>query len=148
VVRQGYRVIFESRAVAREALQTSARQEFRRKVRTLTGNYQLMQLAPWLFTRSNPLRFQFVSHKLLRLLAPFALAGALLCPFLVPEGMYRLAAVLQLLVYASGLLVLFAPRLRPLGPLPDAAFAFLLMNTAALAALVKFVIKRKPVWAR
>lgn len=148
VVRQGHRVVFESKAVARESLQTSAQHEFRRKVRTLTGNYQLMQLAPWLFTKSNPIRFQFVSHKVLRLLAPFALAGALLCAFLVPEVLYRLAAVLQLLVYVSGLLVLFEPRQRRFGPLPGATFAFLLMNSAAVAALINFVAKRKPVWAR
>jgi len=148
VVRQGYRMAFESQAVARESLQSSAAQEFRRKVRTLTGNYQLLQLAPWLLTRSNPLRFQFVSHKLLRLLAPFALGSALLCAFLIPEGFYRLAAALQLFVYGSGVLALVRPKLRPFGPLPDAAFAFVLMNTAAIVALVNFVTGRKPVWVR
>ena len=148
VVRQGYRMAFESRAVARESLQSSARQEFRRKVRTLTGNYQLLQLAPWLLTRSNPLRFQFVSHKLLRLVAPFALASAFLSAFLVPEGFYRLSAMLQLFVYSSSFLTFLRPTLRPFGPLPDAAFAFVLMNTAAVIALVNFVTGRKPVWAR
>lgn len=148
VVRQGYRMAFESQAVARESLQNSAGQEFRRKVRTLTGNYQLLQLAPWLLTRSNPLRFQFVSHKLLRLLAPIALAGALLCALLIPEGFYRLAAALQLFVYGTGILTFVRPKLRPLGPLPDAAFAFVLMNTAAVVALFNFVTGRKPAWAR
>jgi len=148
VVRQNYRMVFESRAVAREPLQTSAPQEFRRKVRTLTGNYQLLQVAPWLLTRSNPIRFQFVSHKLLRLLAPFALAGAFFIALLVPETVYRLAAVLQIVLYGSGALTLLQPRLRFLGPLPDAAFAFILMNTAAVLALIKFLTGQKPVWVR
>ena len=148
LVRQGYRMAFESQAIARESLQNSARQEFRRKVRTLTGNYQLLQLAPWLLTRSNPIRFQFVSHKLLRLLAPFALAGAFFSALVVPETVYRLAAVLQIAVYGSGALTLLQPRFRSLGPLPDAAFAFILMNAAAVLALIKFLTGQKQVWAR
>ena len=67
------------------------RQEFRRKVRTLAGNYQLLQLAPWLLTRSNPLRLQFVCHKLLRLLVPFALVGVLVSTVWLRQGIYELA---------------------------------------------------------
>ena len=48
--------------------------EFARKVsRTLTGNYQLLRLAPWLISPANPLLFRFISHKLLRLLVPLLL---------------------------------------------------------------------------
>ncbi len=63
VARRGARVIFEPRALAWDSLPSKPKQEFRRKVRTLFGNYQLLRMAPWLLTTANPLRFEFVSHK-------------------------------------------------------------------------------------
>ena len=66
VVKQGSRVLFDSRARAWDAADLGADREFARKVRTLTGNYQLLQLAPWLLQRRNPLRCEFISHKLRR----------------------------------------------------------------------------------
>jgi biofilm PGA synthesis N-glycosyltransferase PgaC len=148
IARQGYRVIFESAALVWDSLSSSASQEFRRKVRTLTGNYQLLQLQPWLLTSRNPVRFEFVSHKLLRLFAPFLLATALISALLLTGGVYRLAGVLQLAFYGLGALALFHVKVRPLGRIPDAVFAFLLLNTAAVLALINFLMGRKQVWAR
>ncbi len=76
VVRQEARVIFVPSARAWDVAPQKTGHEFSRKVRTLSGNYQLVQLAPWLLSGKNPLRFEFISHKLLRLFAPFALAAA------------------------------------------------------------------------
>ena len=75
VARKGLRVGFDPRARAWDTPDLGREREFRRKVRTLTGNYQLLQLAPWLLRRENPLRFDFISHKLTRLVVPFASAG-------------------------------------------------------------------------
>ena len=48
--------------------------EFRRKVRTLAGNFQLATLLPGaLLPWRNPIWLQFLSHKLLRLAVPWAL---------------------------------------------------------------------------
>ena len=77
VVRQGKRAIFDGRARAWDSVNLGAGREFSRKVRTLSGNYQLVRLAPWLLSSANPIRFEFVSHKLLRLTVPFALAALL-----------------------------------------------------------------------
>ncbi len=46
VARQGYRVVFDPRAKAWDRPAVSNQQEFARKVRTLSGNYQLLRLAP------------------------------------------------------------------------------------------------------
>ena len=46
VVRRGARVIFDPRARAWDSPDQGTAQEFTRKVRTLSGNYQLLQLAP------------------------------------------------------------------------------------------------------
>ncbi|HVH68741.1 MAG TPA: glycosyltransferase [Gemmatimonadales bacterium] len=78
VVRAGQRVGFAPGAVATDVQSGSDATELARKVRTLTGNYQLIAWMPWvLHPRKNRLWWQFVSHKVLRLLTPFAVvAGA------------------------------------------------------------------------
>ena len=73
VARMGKRVVFQPSAIARDRIFSGKGKEFSRKVRTLTGNYQLVRLAPWLLSPANPLLFRFISHKLLRLLVPLFL---------------------------------------------------------------------------
>ncbi|MGH9342907.1 MAG: glycosyltransferase family 2 protein [Terriglobia bacterium] len=147
VCRQGKRVIFEPRARAWDEIADSQR-EFSRKVRTLTGNYQLLQLAPWVLTRSNPVRFEFIAHKLMRLLVPLALIAFFISSLLIPGTLARVAVALQLIFYGLALLTLSGLRMGVLARLGDAALAFLLLNTAAAVALVYFLTGKKEVWAR
>ena len=148
VVRQGRRVVFEPKARVWDLPPGEPRLEFRRKVRTLTGNYQLLQLAPWLLTRENPVRFQFVSHKILRLIVAFALLGALASSLVLTAPMYRIAAGLQVLLYASAALALVPARLGGLSRLANVTLAFVVLNAAAVLALVNFLTGKKEVWAR
>ena len=148
VVRQGFRVIFDARARAWDAPNLGATREFARKVRTLSGNYQLIQLAPWLLRSSNPLRFEFVCHKLLRLTVPFALAIALVSSAFLQGPIYRLALILQLGFYALSLLGIAQFRRGPVAKLADAAFTFVVLNTAAAVAFANFVTGKKVVWIR
>jgi biofilm PGA synthesis N-glycosyltransferase PgaC len=148
VVRQGFRVVFEPRARAWDRPPANARLEFRRKVRTLTGNYQLLQLAPWLLTRENPLRFQFLSHKIVRLVVPFALASAFVSSLILAGPVYRLAAGLQVLLYASAVLALIPARLGSVSRVANVALTFVVLNAAAVVALVNFLTGKKEVWVR
>jgi cellulose synthase/poly-beta-1,6-N-acetylglucosamine synthase-like glycosyltransferase len=73
-VLAGARVVFESSARAYDRVAADAPAEYRRKTRTLAGNYQLLRLQPRLLVPfMNPVWIQFVSHKLGRLIVPFAL---------------------------------------------------------------------------
>jgi poly-beta-1,6-N-acetyl-D-glucosamine synthase len=146
IARQGGRVIFEPRARAFDRL-ADRRWEFRRKVRTLVGNCQLLRLAPWSMTRSNPLRFEFVSHKLMRLALPFALGGMLAGALLAPGMLYRAALVAQLAGYGLAALGFLGLRLGVLSRLSGAAQAFVLLNAAALVALIYFAAGKEDVWA-
>jgi cellulose synthase/poly-beta-1,6-N-acetylglucosamine synthase-like glycosyltransferase len=67
----GYRTIVEPRSIAWELpMQMGA--EYRRKVRTLAGNIQIMQQFPGLLSPANPAGFfHFVSYKFARLLLPY-----------------------------------------------------------------------------
>jgi len=148
VVRQGQRVVFDHTALAWDNLKPGPRQEFRRKVRTLIGNYQLLRLAPWLLTRSNPIRFQFVCHKLLRLLVPFALLGLLISTLWLRKDIYQLALVLQLVFYSLAALNIFRARIGMVSRLSDISLTFIVLNTAAAVAFLYFITGRKAVWAR
>jgi cellulose synthase/poly-beta-1,6-N-acetylglucosamine synthase-like glycosyltransferase len=148
VVRQGSRVVFDPRARAWDVPNLGTEREFARKVRTLSGNYQLLQLSPWLLRSENPLRFQFVSHKLLRLLAPFALATALVTSCFLREPFYRVALGLQLAFYGLSLLAMTQLVRGPLARLTDPAFTFVMLNSAAVVAFANFITRRRAVWIR
>jgi biofilm PGA synthesis N-glycosyltransferase PgaC len=148
VVRQGARVGFDSRARAWDDAKLQTEHEFGRKVRTLSGNYQLLQLAPWLLTSENPIRFEFVSHKLLRLLMPFALTVALITPAFLPQPIYRVALVMQLFFYGLSLLARLHLARGILGRIADAAHTFVFLNVAALVAFMNFITGRKVVWGQ
>jgi len=148
VVRHGQRVIFEPGALALDHLNASPKLEFRRKVRTLIGNYQLLRLAPWVLTGSNPLRLQFICHKLLRLLIPFALAGFLVSSIWLRGDLYGLALALQLLFYALAALSMLRAKLGIVTRLADISLAFIVLNVAAAVAFLYFITGRKAVWAR
>lgn len=148
VVRSGKRVVFEPEARAWDLPHLGNGREFSRKVRTLSGNYQLLQLAPWLLGRENPIRFEFVSHKLMRLLVPLALVIALISSALVAEPFYRLALVAQLAFYALSLIGMAQVKLGPIKRLIDAAFTFVVLNAAAMVAFANFVSRRRPEWTR
>jgi hypothetical protein len=113
----------------------SRAQESRRKRRTLAGNLQLVQLAPWLIhPGSNPICLEFVSHKLGRLFVPMALIAMLFaswfgrrCSFL------NHAFYLQVLVYGLAGLGGLAGIGRQAG-IWAAPWVFLALNWTALQA--------------
>jgi cellulose synthase/poly-beta-1,6-N-acetylglucosamine synthase-like glycosyltransferase len=135
IALQGYRVAFEPAARAYDPQALEPARETIRKRRTLAGNYQMLFRYPaWLLPWRNRLWWQLLSHKYLRLAAPFLLllllganAGLLASPF------YRLLFLGQLLFYtlaAAGLA--FPARRGILFSLP-AGFTFL--NWMSLAGL-------------
>jgi poly-beta-1,6-N-acetyl-D-glucosamine synthase len=148
VVKAGKRVIFEPRAHAWDQPDLGREREFARKVRTLSGNYQLLQLQPWLLSRENPIGFEFISHKLVRLAVPFALLTALLSSAVLPQTFYRTVLWLQLGFYALSLVGMAKIKLGPLARAGDAAFTFVVLNCAAMVAFVKFVTGKKVAWTR
>jgi poly-beta-1,6-N-acetyl-D-glucosamine synthase len=147
VVRQGQRVVFERLALAWDNFLPSPKQEFRRKVRTLVGNYQLLQLAPWVLTHSNPVRFQFVCHKLLRLFVPFALLCLLVSTMWLRQGIYEVALWAQLGFYALALLSAFRVQVGFVSRWSNISLAFVVLNTAAVIAFIYFITDRKAVWS-
>lgn len=129
----GYRVILDGAAQAYDQ-PAGLDLEFRRKVRTLAGNYQIIRHYPALFGRKNRMRWHFLSHKFARLLLPFALlAGAAACWWL-PAPWREAALAAQSLI---AILALADPAVggqSPLKRLTAPVQAFLVLQAAALCA--------------
>ncbi len=141
VSRAGKRVLFLDTAVARDRIFSQSGKEFARKVRTLTGNYQLLQLAPWLLSLRNPLLFRLISHKLLRLTVPALLALMLLTSALSPGAFYHAAFGFQLVLYALALIGTFAPDSRRFRVV-SIAYTFAMLNVAAAIAFYNLLAGR------
>ena len=140
VVREGYRVVFEPKALAFDRASDDARQEFRRKVRTIAGNFQLFAREPWLLVPlRNPVWFQTVSHKALRLLGPAFLAGTFLASLvLASEPVYGAALLAQTLVLTAALVGSRQRETRRTIPGASAALVFVLLQAATVVAFVRF----------
>jgi biofilm PGA synthesis N-glycosyltransferase PgaC len=120
--------------------------EFRRKVRTLAGNYQLFGLVPALLVPGvNPFWFETISHKVMRLAAPWlmlALAGASLASAAASGPAAR---PMGLLVGAQAAFYGAAGLGRRAGRLTGVARTFVVLNAAALVGLFKHLSGRQRV---
>lgn len=156
-VMAGFRVVFEERACAFDRTAPDANAEGRRKLRTLAGNYQLLWLEPRLLLPwRNPAWTQFVSHKVGRLLVPYALPALLfLSMMLVTRSLiYTAAFAAQCVFYALaayGALLERTPEAGvthaapPINRLARVALMFLVMNGSAVAGLAALLTRQK-VW--
>jgi poly-beta-1,6-N-acetyl-D-glucosamine synthase len=143
IALQGYRVLLESNAKVfdREA---DVQGEFARKARTLAGNYQILgQLPKLLNPIKNRLFFQYASHKLCRLLCPFALTTLFASNiYLVATGapgwpFYVATLTGQLGAY--GLALKGALDGDNAGKLARISYTFVALNAAAVEGLRRYL---------
>jgi poly-beta-1,6-N-acetyl-D-glucosamine synthase len=137
IAARGGRIGLESAAVAWDTPSPSAAVESSRKRRTLAGNWQLLRLWPSLLLPfAHPLWWRFFSHKLLRLLMPFALLAALLSNLALAgrHPVLDLLLIAQLAGWALALAGLLLPVARRFKPARLAA-AFVELNLYALLGL-------------
>ena len=147
VARLGKRVLFLPSAIARDRLFVERGKEFSRKVRTLTGNYQLLRLAPWMLSLANPLLFRFVSHKLARLAVPFFMVLLLVSSWAAVGWLFHAVFYAQIGLYLLAALGLLLPRTQRFQPV-GIAQTFVMLNAAAAVAFYNFVAGRNKVWIR
>ena len=143
---QGYRVIFDPNALAYD-YPAMAGTEFRRRLRTLAGLWQLHQRLP-LFSSGNRMRLHFLSYKFGRLVLPWTLLLMYLSTFTLPASPFRTwLLVLELLLPALAAIDLVTPVWFPLKRLSSPARTFLLLNAAALISIAVFFVSPKRLWS-
>jgi biofilm PGA synthesis N-glycosyltransferase PgaC len=113
---QGWRISFESGAIAYDIPSSDASKEKIRKVRTLAGNFQLISLFDGLLNPiRNPLWARFIAHKMLRLACPAALAIALIANSalaLADASLYRWIWFAHMIGYAALAAAIWLPALQ------------------------------------
>ena len=151
LVAKGWRVVYEPGAITWEEASPSLEGEWRRRVRMAAGGFQAIGRLKEML---NPLRglaaIQYISHKVLRWLAPFfmliafaANLGLLHLPF------YRWTMAAQMMFYVlaglgyglQGAGVRWWPAQVP--------FYFCFANTTSLMGFIRYIRKTQPVtWAK
>lgn len=147
IALQGYRIHYETEAAASDWYPVSADVEFKRRVRTLSGNYQLLEalpelLIPW----RNRLWTQFLLHKLGRLASPLFLFLIFVASAFIPGTLYKFLFASQTFAWIAGVGIRseWLPEFlkRPHGLLRT----FALFQVAAAVAFWKFVRRDYDVW--
>lgn len=148
IVRRGFRVLFEPQARACDVPPENAQQEFTRKVRTLAGNFQLFWRETWLLNPAqNPIWWQTVSHKVLRLFFPLLQLVAFGANLVLAEGsgFYQVMLAAQVLFYTgalTGFILQFTRRKFWLATFP---YTFCLLSWATVVGFVRCVSGRQSV---
>jgi cellulose synthase/poly-beta-1,6-N-acetylglucosamine synthase-like glycosyltransferase len=147
IIRRGYRSVLDPQACVYDTWPSKINDEFQRKVRTLAGNFQLFHLAPWTLTPQNPVLFQLVSHKLMRLIVPYLLVLLLASSLALSPGslIYTALSVLQIIFWAAAVAGLRSGN-SVLHRVVAPASAMLTLNAAAVVGLYKFLFTRGPLW--
>jgi biofilm PGA synthesis N-glycosyltransferase PgaC len=154
IAGMGYRSIWEGKAKAYDRPAFTAKEEYKRKVRTLAGNYQIFVifknlLIPFL----KPVSLPLVSHKLLRVIAPFFMILAFVSNlFLAMDGSYILSLTAQATFYALAVLGALTCRQKNkkfIIKIASTAYMFCFLNFTALVGLYRFLFgKQKIAWER
>lgn len=139
ILAQGRRTVFEPDAKVFDRAESSASGEFRRKSRTLAGNFQSFMRHRWLFSPTkNPVFLQFLSHKVFRLFVPYAMLIAFVASMFGSGLFLKTMFVLQVIFYAIGL-----ANMAGVKALDNKLFnfikVFLQLNAAAVAGAVRYL---------
>ena len=147
VVLRNRRVAFAEKACAFETRSPTSGQEYRRKIRTLTGNFQLCAWLPGvLHPLRNPIWLQFVFHKLLRLLTPYLVLMIALWPLVVTGRWFAGHPSYALAVLGGLVLMAVAAKPRVMRPLTNMLYQGALLQIAVVAATINGVRGRWDVW--
>ena len=150
IVSQGYRAVYEPSAVAWEWEAASVEGEFSRRRRIAAGNcQQIIELMSLLNPFRGWIALCFVSHKVLRTLAPLFMVAVLLSSLWLPAPWSWLMLALQAVFYATAMAGYVCQRRGRMVHWLSPVLYFCLGNLAMLAGLLKFCLSRERlVWER
>jgi poly-beta-1,6-N-acetyl-D-glucosamine synthase len=142
---RGYRLVLEERAKAYD-YPTNIQTEFRRKVRTLAGNYQIMRQYPDLLSSRNRMLFHFLSYKVARLMLPWIVIALFLVSFALPSPFWRIAVWLELIPCLIAATDFITPSGSTWKKLSSPARTVLSMLAATACAIAIFFVPPRRLW--
>jgi biofilm PGA synthesis N-glycosyltransferase PgaC len=142
---RGLRVILDDSALAYD-YPTMLAGEFRRKVRTLAGVYQIVRFYPALLGPRNRMWIHFFSHKLARLVMPWAMIAAAVASFGLPAPWNVWAIGAEASACILALLDVWLPSGFPLKRLTSPIRTFAVLMAASLCALAILFVPPRVLW--
>ncbi len=146
ISKKGYWVGFDERAVALDIPSNDLTKEKMRKTRTIKGNYQLwFRNVSFTLPFYHPIWWQYLSHKVLRLLAPYAALLSLIISIIIgSQGSlfgygYALLFILGISLYPLSFKL---PKLLGIGIL-RLGISFVALNWFNMLGLFHFVFDKK-----
>jgi cellulose synthase/poly-beta-1,6-N-acetylglucosamine synthase-like glycosyltransferase len=147
ICMQGYRVIFDCEAIAYDTVSKDVTLEKKRKIRTLAGNWQLLVLRPSLINPiQNPLWFNFISHKIFRLIIPYSFIILVGIAIYLLNSVSVFALILIAVFFITAILPPLPKYLGVLNKLSRACRIVILLNYFALIAPFNFIGSSKKIW--
>jgi len=138
LLKQGRRTVFEPAAKAFDAAESEAEKEFLRKSRTLAGNFQSFSRNLWLFSPAkNRVWWQFLSHKVARLLVPYAMLIAFIASALGQGVFLSLMFWAQVALYVFGFAAIAFPQYAQ-SKYINIIKVFLTLNAAAVVGAYNY----------
>ncbi len=136
-VTAGYRCLFDPAAIAFDLPSTSASREAIRKRRTIAGAAQLIVNQPgWLLPWRNPIWFEYLSHKLARLVSPALIVLVAVANIvLAREPLYFGLLIAQAVFYLTALAGWACQLAGWRSKLFAAPLMFVALNATTVAAL-------------
>lgn len=145
---KGYRTVADPLAVAFD-YPTQAGGEFRRRMRTLSGAWQVWMRQPKLLLTPHRMWIHFVSHKFGRLILPWLLLTAFVASIFLPSSAGKnLILLVEVSVGLAGLCDPWLPPRFPGKRLTSLVATFLTMNAAAFLSLQILFVPAHAMWSR
>ncbi|MHA1942405.1 MAG: glycosyltransferase family 2 protein [Candidatus Hodarchaeales archaeon] len=147
IVFKGYRVVYDGNAIAYDDASIDSKIELGRKIRTLSGNFQLLSLLPGILSfKKNRLFFNYLSHKITRLIAPVCFITLFLSNLGLAKGFYLYTLAVQALFYSVAILGFFIELNENKHKYLFIPYTFLILNYAACIGFFNFIRKKEDVW--
>jgi len=145
ILSQGYRVIYDHDAESHEEASIRIQDDFNVKVRMVAGGYQTIQRWPLqTVVPTSWHAFTFLSHKVLRWLAPVFMIVAFFGTLaLSGHLLYRTLFLLQLPIYLAALAGVL---MKNKGTMPSVIYIpyyLVVMNAAAFVGLLRYLNKKQ-----
>lgn len=161
VLRKGFNIAYRPEAKSFELTSATAKDEFERRARSTAGRYEAIRMIPLgMWFRRPVIMWQYVSHKIFRLILPFAMLLALVTNLILviypPEHTLvmtqsKLKALLglQFAFYAIAVVGSLSHLKGPLGKLLYLPTFIVSSNLAGISGFFRHILKRqKATWRR
>ncbi len=142
---RGFRIYFEEQAKAYD-YPTALRSEFWRKLRTQAGVYQTVMYFPGLLWPGNRRFVHFVSHKVGRLLLPFALIATAGSSFGLPHPWRPAVLLLESVFYGVAIVDPLIPERIRVKRASSLVRTFVVLVAAALSGVAVFFVPAQKLW--